>query len=86
MWQNMKGFMKALRIPSFGLFVALIGLLYDLWFAGLPYQDPTFEQQAWWDFHSNIANLVIGAGTILFIGGLLYALISSLAQRRRMDS
>ena len=86
MLQNMKGFMKALRIPFFGLSVALIGLLYDLWFAGLPYLDPTFEQKAWWDFHKNIANLVVGAGIILFIGGLLYVLISWLAQRRRMDS
>lgn len=86
MLQNMKGFIKVLRIPFFGLFVALIGLLYDLWFAGLPYQDPTFEQKAWWDFHANIANLIIGAGIILFIGGLLSALISGLAQRRRMDS
>ena len=78
--------MKALRIPFIGLFVALIGLLYDLWFAGLPYSDPTFEQQAWWDFHSNVANLVIGAGIILFIGGLFSALFSWLAQRRRMES
>ena len=86
MLQNMKGFKKALRISFFGLFVALIGLLYDLWFAGLPYPDPTFEQKAWWDFHSNIANLVIGAGITLFIGGLFSALIAWLAQRSRIDS
>lgn len=80
--QAMARFIKSLQIPLVGLFVVFIGLLYDLWFAGLPYQDPTPEMQAKWNLHNNIANMIMGAGLALCFGGLMAALFIWLRRSR----
>jgi hypothetical protein len=67
-----------------GLLVA--GLLYDLHYAGIPYQDPTPQQQTQYDLHSSIASRLMGAGAVLMLAGLLwltYLLTSGIVQRRR---
>ena len=67
-----------------GLLVA--GLLYDVQYAGIPYQDPTPQQQAQYDLHSSIASRLMGAGAVLMLAGLLwltYLLTSGIVQRRR---
>lgn len=67
-----------------GLLVA--GLLYDVQYAGIPYQDPTPQQQAQYDLHSSIASSLMGAGGILVLAGalwLIYRLTSGIVQRRR---
>ncbi len=47
------------------------GFVYDVLFAGIPYQDPTPELQARYDFHSSVAGWFYKAGGILFLAGLL---------------
>jgi hypothetical protein len=52
-----------------GLIIILFGFVYGSIFAGIPYQDPTPEMSANYDFHFSVSNiiLVIGFGT-LFLG------------------
>jgi len=54
--------------PAFGLILGVglatvvAGFLYDVLFAGIPYQDPTPELQAKYDFHSNVASWIMRTG------------------------
>ena len=41
-----------------GLAVAGAGFFYDVIFASIPYQDPTPELQARYDFHSAVAGVI----------------------------
>jgi hypothetical protein len=47
-----------------GIVVALIGFFYDVFFAGIPYQDPTPELTAEYNFHSNVTHWIrlVGLG------------------------
>jgi hypothetical protein len=49
---------------ALGFVLAAAGLVYDLAFAGLPYQDPTPEMQARWRYHSGVASVIelVGGG------------------------
>ncbi len=68
------GFMKRilpLLIIVFGFMVIFAGFLYDVLFAGIPYQDPTPALAAKYLFHSNIASIIRWSGLgIVFLGGL----------------
>ena len=77
-----------LAIAPLLLGVGLIigGLLYDLHYAGIPYQDPTPQQQAQYNLQSSIASRLMGAGAVLMLAGalwLIYRLTSGIVQRRR---
>lgn len=50
-----------------GVTLVCAGFLYDLAFAGIPYPDPTPEQQATWAFHADVA------GRIRLVGGMVAA-------------
>ena len=54
-----------------GMAIVAAGFIYDIMFAGIPYQDPTPEMQARWEFHANIAFWIISAGGIIFCLGLM---------------
>jgi len=60
----------------FGVFLVFLGFAYDLNFAGLPFQDPTPEMQANWDFHKNVAENIIFAGIMFFVAGCLLKIIN----------
>ncbi|MEO9516400.1 MAG: hypothetical protein ABJH45_21390 [Paracoccaceae bacterium] len=52
-----------------GAILIVSGFVYDLSFAGLPYQDPTPEIQARWIFHKGVAeNIIIAGATVFGIG------------------
>ena len=61
--------LKVRYIFFFGLLIFFLGFIYDIIFAGLPYQDPTLEMQQSYEFHSTIAGYVR-------MGGLVIALLS----------
>jgi len=54
-----------------GLFLLFAGFVYDMEFAGIPYQDPTPEMSARYARHAGIASMIrwCGAGA-LFLGAL----------------
>ena len=58
-----------------GIIVILFGFVYGSIFAGIPYQDPTPEMSANYNFHSRVSNiiLVIGLGSLFL--GMLGALV-----------
>jgi hypothetical protein len=67
--------------------VIICGLFYDLFFAGIPYQDPTPEMSARYAFHSAIAAAIYTIG----FGGLLVGIFGGVAkflvrQRKKCDS
>lgn len=74
---------RSLLLTGLGLFAG--GFLYDLIFAGLPYQDPTPEMTANYMRHSGIASAVrwLGLGIILW-GGAVGA--TRLVARQRSGS
>ena len=67
----MKRLIKTAAIPLIGALIVMSGFVYDVLFAGIPYQDPTPELQERYDFHSSVAGWFYKAGGILFLAGLL---------------
>ena len=54
-----------------GITIIFIGFVYDVLFAGIPYQDPTPALQASYDFHSQIAFIIRWNGVgICILGGM----------------
>lgn len=54
---KMRKIIKVMSLPAFGILVVLVGFVYDVLFAGIPYPDPTPAIQDQYDFHSFIAGL-----------------------------
>lgn len=67
----MKRILKIIATPLAGIVIVMSGFVYDVLFAGIPYQDPTPELQARYDFHSSVAGWFYKAGGILFLIGLI---------------
>ena len=59
-----------LYLISIGILLLIGGFIYDVMFAGIPYQDPTPIVQANYDRHSGIASSIMQAGTALLSLGL----------------
>jgi hypothetical protein len=64
-------FVRSIALPVIGIGVFLAGFVYDVLFAGIPYQDPTPELQAKWEFHRNVAGVFYRAGGVVFLVGLV---------------
>jgi len=64
-------FLRVIALPALGLAVVEVGFLCDVLFAGIPYQDPTPALQARWELHRSVADVLYGAGGIIFLLGLL---------------
>jgi hypothetical protein len=67
----MKRLLQIVAAPVTGVIIVLAGFVYDVLFAGIPYQDPTPEMQARYDFHSSVAGWFYKTGGIVLIFGLL---------------
>lgn len=68
---RMKRIIKTIGLPTLGVFIVLNGFVYDVLFAGIPYQDPTAELQARYDLHAGVANVFYKTGGIVLLIGLL---------------
>ena len=78
----MKRFMPFLLIVS-GITIIFAGFVYDVLFAGIPYQDPTPALTASYNFHSQIASIIRWSGMGIFIIGGTALTIQWLAKKRR---
>lgn len=67
----MRRITKIVGLPALGLSLLLGGFIYDVLFAGIPYQDPTPELEAQYDLHSRIAGLFYGSGGMVLLLGLI---------------
>jgi len=68
---------RLLIVSSIVIFVG--GFIYDIFFAGIPYQDPTPEMSARFLFHSGIATIIYTIGFSGLIIGMLGWVAKSLA-------
>lgn len=68
---RMKRIITTIGLPALGVLIVLTGFVYDVLFAGIPYQDPTPELQARYDLHSGVANVFYMSGGIVILIGLL---------------
>ncbi|MEM6579141.1 MAG: hypothetical protein AAF678_11670 [Pseudomonadota bacterium] len=66
----MPNFLKICGIALLGLAVICAGFLYDLMFAGLPYQDPPPELLADWMRHKRISGIIMIVGLFLVVSGI----------------
>jgi len=48
----------------------MIGFVYDIIFAGIPYPDPTPEHQSDWQLQKFIASIFYKTGGIIFLLGI----------------
>ena len=58
-------------MPLAGLCIIAAGVVYDIVFAGIPYQDPTPAMLVSWNFHSSVAGVFYKAGGMLLAAGLI---------------
>ena len=66
----MKQFLPLILI-ALGIIIIFVGFVYDVLFAGIPYQDPTPALTASYNFHSQIASIIRWSGMgICIIGGM----------------
>lgn len=79
----MKRWLKTLAAPGIGILIVMSGFVYDVVFAGIPYQDPTPELQARYDFHSAVAGSLYTTGGVVFLLGLVAILFLLRSQSRQ---
>ena len=66
-----------------GLFLLLGGFVYDVMFAGIPYQDATPEMSARYARHARIASTTCWIGVGAFLAGSVAGIIRLVARRIR---
>ena len=62
------------------------GFVYDVMFAGIPYQDPTPEMSARYAFHARIASITLGSGVGVFVVGSIAGIIRMFMRRIQRSS
>lgn len=72
--------------PGIGIFIISCGFVYDVLFAGIPYQDPTPELHAQYEFHRSIAAWFYKAGGLLLLTGLVSIPMIFKKTRRTFES
>jgi hypothetical protein len=71
----MKRFFPIIIIIGLGLCLLLAGFLYRVYFAGIPYQDPTPALSARYAYHAHIASGIGYTGAAFILLGLFAATI-----------
>ena len=66
-----------------GVVLLLAGFLYDIFFAGIPYQDPTPEMSASYARHARIASTIRYAGLLAFLTGVVIRILRLIGTRTR---
>lgn len=75
--------LRLLTLPLTGIALLVGGFLYDVLFAGLPYQDPTPAMQKDWDLHATIAAAIMLAGIGVLVLGLASAPVIWMQHKRQ---
>ena len=72
-----------LILTAAGLFLLVGGFIYDVMFAGIPYQDPTPEMSARYAHHAHIASTICWFGVGFFLVGCFAGIIRLVVRRFR---
>jgi len=78
----MKRFWPLILIAA-GLFLMIGGFIYDVMFAGIPYQDPTPEMSARYAHHAHIASVICWIGVGVFLFGSIAGIVRLITRRFR---
>jgi len=78
----MKRFWPLMLIAA-GFFLLLGGFIYDVIFAGIPYQDPTPEMSARYSHHAHIASTTRWCGLAVLLFGAFAGISRSFVRRFR---
>ena len=70
--------LSSFALPVAGLFLLAGGFVYDVLFAGIPYQDPPPELAAKYALHSSIASLISNAGLAVLAIGIVLLVVRKL--------
>jgi len=65
-------------LGAVGLLLVVVGFVYDVAFAGIPYPDPTPAMAADYALHARVASLIRATGLLVALSGAL----ASFARRR----
>ena len=66
-----------------GVALVLGGFVYDVMFAGIPYQDPTPEISARYAHHAHVASVICSFGVALLLAGSVAGLVRFVIRRLR---
>jgi hypothetical protein len=66
-----------------GLLLLAGGFVYDVIYAGIPYQDPTPEMSARYAFHARVASIIYLTGAGVLVVGSVAGIIRMFIRRRR---
>lgn len=66
-----------------GFLIFIGGFIYDIFFAGIPYQDPTPAMTANYEYHAMIASLIRDAGLAAMLFGIILAVVRRRAKQPR---
>ena len=75
--------MWAYLLLAAGPVLLVAGFVYDVLFAGIPYQDPTPELAASYDRHSAIAMVIYWCGALTLLAGFMIIVIRFLVRRNQ---
>jgi hypothetical protein len=66
-----------------GLALIMTSFVYNVVFAGIPYQDPPPELAARYAFHVSVANALFWLGSGVFLAGVIMSVLSFVMRRFR---
>lgn len=73
------------KLPLLGICLGVLlifgGFMYDVMFAGIPYQDPSPEMTARYALHSRIASTICALGAGAFLAGAVAGLMQLVVRR-----
>lgn len=70
------------KLVVLGAALVIVGFLYDVMFAGLPFQDPTPTMQEQWLRKKDIANKLVLTGFVVLCGGCAWKFAQWIYARR----
>lgn len=73
-------------LVALGLMLFFVGFLYDVLFAGIPYQDPTPAMIADYAFHAHIASLIRWSGICISILGGILIVVQKVRRKKKQST
>ena len=73
---------KIKTILILGVLLIISGFMYDVLFAGIPYQDPTPEMTQKYNFHRSVANAIELIGLVSIIIGIIGSIFKKLFKNK----
>lgn len=80
LWTDTKA---AMKVAAYGVILLIVAYVYDVLFAGIPYQDPTPEMQSKWEMHKSIAGWIYTIGTLVLLSGVFSIVVQRIKHNKQ---